>query len=135
MQRDGKPARWLHNFSLVYDLPARVDVPSVKDSFQHAFEAIRRGEAETDAFNLLVLGARLAWREVTLLRALACYLRQNQFSFTDDSIARALANNTTITRNVVALFKAKFDPRLSHKASDNDGRAERLHSKSIADVV
>lgn len=134
MQRDGKPAIWLHKFSLVYDLPARVDVPSVKDSFQHAFEAIWRGEAESDAFNRLVLGARLAWREVTLLRALACYLRQTQFSFTDDSIARALANNTSITRNLVALFKAKFDPRLSHKASDTDGRAERLHSKIIAEL-
>src|SRR5690625_5752464 len=48
MQRDGKPAIWLHKFSLVYDLPAWVDVPSVKDSFQHAFEAIWRGEAESE---------------------------------------------------------------------------------------
>src|SRR5690625_5405954 len=55
MQRDGKPARWLHKFSLVYDLPARVDVPSVKDAFEHAFAAIVRGGAESDAINLLVL--------------------------------------------------------------------------------
>lgn len=130
MQKD-QPSIWLHKFNLVYDLPARVDVPSVKDSFQHAFEAIWRGDAESDAFNRLVLGARLAWREVMLLRALACYLRQTQFSFTDDSIASALASNTSITRNLVALFKAKFDPRLNRKEGDSEARIERLRTKVI----
>lgn len=130
----GQQPIWLHKFNLVYDLPARVDVPSVKDSFQQAFEAIWRGDAESDAFNRLILGARLAWREVMLLRALACYLRQTQFSFTDDSIANALANNTSITRNLVALFKAKFDPRLNRKEGDSEERIKRLHGKIIAEL-
>ena len=134
MVRTGQPSIWLHKFNLVYELPARVDVPSVKDSFQQAFEAIWRGNAESDAFNRLVLGARLAWREVMLLRALACYLRQTQFSFTDDSIASALANNTSITRNLVALFKAKFDPRLNRKEGDSEGRIERLRTKIISEL-
>ncbi|MDQ2075623.1 NAD-glutamate dehydrogenase [Marinimicrobium sp. ABcell2] len=122
---------WLHKFNLFYDLPVRVDVQAVKHSFQDAFEAVWHGHAESDAFNRLVLGARLSWREVMLLRALACYMRQTLFNFTDSYIASALVNHMAITRNLVALFKAKFDPRLN-RSSRNQGRVARLQEKIIA---
>jgi glutamate dehydrogenase len=123
---------WLHEFNLLYDLPVRVDVHSVKHSFQQAFAAVWHGDAEDDAFNRLVLGARLSWREVMLLRTLACYMRQTLFNFTDNYIAAALVNHTAITRNLVALFKAKFDPRLNRSRRTNEERITRLQEKIIA---
>ena len=42
------------------------------------------GEAESDGFNRLVIGAGLAWRDVTILRAAAKFLRQAGFPFSQD---------------------------------------------------
>ena len=44
----------------------------MKQLFQDAFSAIWEGRAENDEFNRLVIGGKLSWREVTLLRALCC---------------------------------------------------------------
>src|SRR5690554_5748891 len=60
---------WLHDFTLTHSLPEAVDVHAVKQSFQEAFAAVWHKRADNDAFNRLVLSARISWREVMLLRA------------------------------------------------------------------
>ncbi|MGL4729540.1 MAG: NAD-glutamate dehydrogenase domain-containing protein, partial [Bosea sp. (in: a-proteobacteria)] len=59
----------------------------------------------------LVLEAGLAWREASLLRALARYLRQVGAPYAQDYIAEALAKHPDVARLIVELFKARFDPR------------------------
>src|SRR5690606_35691387 len=66
---------WLHDFDLHFSLPVAIDVHAARQPFQDAFAAIWRGEADSDEFNRLVLGARLYWREVVLLRAYAAYMK------------------------------------------------------------
>ncbi|WP_341937081.1 NAD-glutamate dehydrogenase [Marinimicrobium sp. C2-29] len=122
---------WMHNFHLSHDLSDKLDVASVRNNFQEAFSAVWRQEAESDAFNRLVLGARLSWREVVLLRALACYMRQTLFNFTEQYIASALASHVRITRDLVALFKARFDPRARSDEKTRRERGERLRAKII----
>lgn len=138
---DGKGASvYLHHFNLLFNLSTQVNVKSVKRTFQEAFAAVWHGHAESDAFNRLVLGARLDWREIMMLRALASYMRQTLFNFTETYIAQALVNQVEISRNIVALFKAKFDPRLNQGLDSNAERIERLRVKitealeSVADL-
>ena len=68
------------------------------------------GYNEIDGFNALVLGAGLTWRQATVLRAYAKYMRQGGTPFAQDYIEDALRNNVDITRLLVQLFEARFDP-------------------------
>ncbi|UTA49363.1 NAD-glutamate dehydrogenase [Simiduia sp. 21SJ11W-1] len=111
----GEDRYWMHDFELVYDLPADIDVHSARHLFQEAFAAVWGGRTENDSFNQLVLGASLEWREVAILRIYARYMKQTTFNFSQTYIANTLANHMAITRNLVAMFKAKFDP------AENDG--------------
>jgi glutamate dehydrogenase len=128
----GEELIWLHDFQLSHALADHIDIHAIKQNFQDAFAAIWTRRADSDGFNRLVLGARLNWREVVLLRAYASYMHQTQFNFTQAYIANALVNQVGITRNLVALFKAKFDPRLNSAGRDkNAERIERLRQKII----
>ena len=116
---------WMHDFILKFALPIQLDIHAVKTLFESAFKAVWKRNSENDNFNKLILAARLPWREVSLLRAYANYLKQTSFSGSVDFIANTLVTYPEITRNLVALFKAYFDPRLNKRSSDkgefNDG--------------
>ncbi|MBX2857338.1 MAG: NAD-glutamate dehydrogenase [Cellvibrionaceae bacterium] len=128
---------WLHDFTLILGQNVSLDVRAVRSLFEQAFESIWRGYAESDAFNYLVLGARLTWREVCLLRAYAAYMKQTGFHAEQSFIAETLATHTDITRNIVALFKAAFDPRLNKNDdretadTNQSGRVVRLQQKIL----
>ena len=57
-----------------------------------------------------MLAAGLTWRQATVLRAYAKYMRQGGTPFAQDYIEDALRNNVEITRYLVQLFEARFDP-------------------------
>ena len=57
-----------------------------------------------------MLDAGLTWRQATVLRAYAKYMRQGNSPFAQDYIEDALAGNVDITRLLVRLFEARFDP-------------------------
>ncbi|TQV80992.1 NAD-glutamate dehydrogenase [Exilibacterium tricleocarpae] len=131
IQKSDGGSVWLHDFDLVFGLPITIDVHAARNHFQEAFAAIWRGQTESDAFNRLVLGARLSWREVGLLRAYAAYMKQTAFNFSQGYIANTLANHLEITRNLVALFKASFEPRVNQGKEKDLQRIERLKNKII----
>ena len=120
----GGDSVWLHDFSLSHELNEKINVRDIRDNFQDAFSAIWQGKADNDAFNRLVIAARFDWREVSVLRAYACYMRQTQFIFSENYIAEALVNQVAITRKLIRLFKARFDPGIT----DNERRQHRLAS-------
>jgi glutamate dehydrogenase len=122
---------WMHDFDLKYAHSDSIDFHSARSHFQDAFESIWRGSAESDSFNHLVLGARLDWREVSVLRAYACYMKQTNFPFSKTYIASTLSNHLEITRNLVALFKSCFDPRVNHGNEKDLERISRLEEKII----
>ncbi|TLM78775.1 NAD-glutamate dehydrogenase [Microbulbifer harenosus] len=125
----GQQDVWMHEFHLEFGLPTRIDAQASRALFQDAFAAIWDGVAESDSFNRLVLAARLNWREVTMLRAYARYLKQTKFSASQSYIAATLANHVEITRNLVALFRAMFDPRINSADRQDQSRVERLIKK------
>ena len=134
---------WMHDFSLKFGLPITLDVHIVKPFFESAFDATWLRRNESDGFNRLILAARLHWREVSLLRAFANYLKQTAFNSSLNFIADTLVAYPEITRNLVALFKSNLDPRLnkeSNKESNKElskepkkenSRSERLVHKTI----
>ena len=82
----------------------------VKDEFEDAFARVWFGEAESDSFNRLLIGTRLNWREIALLRAYARYLRQVNFPYSVDYIAETMANHLHITACIFDLFLTRFSP-------------------------
>ena len=113
---------WIQEFSLIYSLANEIDLDEVKDEFEDAFARIWFGEAESDTFNRLLLGTRLNWREIALLRAYARYLRQLQFPYSVDYMAETMANHLHITAGIVEMFLTRFSPVFD---GDEDWRGQR----------
>src|SRR5215207_7211249 len=106
---DGSPT-WIYDFGVEYAADGELDVDEVRERFQHAFVRVWRGEVENDGFNALVLRAGLDWRDVTVLRAVARYLRQAQIAFSDRYMEQALNAHPRVASALVELFRARFDP-------------------------
>ncbi|MFE7650430.1 NAD-glutamate dehydrogenase [Streptomyces phaeoluteigriseus] len=81
-----------------------------RERFQEAFAATWTGKAENDSFNALVLSAGLTWRQATVLRAYAKYLRQAGSTFSQDYMEDTLRTNVHTTRLLVSLFEARMSP-------------------------
>jgi glutamate dehydrogenase len=113
---------WVQEFSLIYSLSMDIDLDEVKEEFEDAFGRIWYGEAESDSFNRMLLGTRLSWREIALLRAYSRYLRQVQFRYSVDYIAETMANHLHVTAGIVELFLTRFSPVFD---GDEDWRAQR----------
>jgi glutamate dehydrogenase len=111
---------WLHDMSLERASGGAINIEAIQSLVEAALLALFRGLAESDGFNKLVLEAGLGWRDVAMIRSLGRYLRQTRIAYAQDYLADTLARHTAIVTKLVALFYARFDPRLA----DNDSRAD-----------
>ncbi|HEX7816428.1 NAD-glutamate dehydrogenase [Dyella sp.] len=93
-------------------------VEQVGSLFEDAFEQIWRGNAENDGFNRLVLGAKLNWRQIAMLRGYCKYLLQTGVAFSQAYMEDALNRYPAIAGLLVELFLAKFDPRREQLSVD-----------------
>ncbi len=112
---------WVYDFGLHYGHAPEEPAEHLKELFQDAFAAVWRGDAESDGFNALVLRAGLPWREVSVLRAYAKYLRQAGTTFSQDYLEDSLVANTDIVAMLVELFATRLDP--DRFVDDPDARA------------
>src|SRR4030095_12120420 len=87
-----------------------IDIVPLHGVFESAFAQIFRGEVENDDFNRLVLAARLPAEEIVILRACAKYLRQIGFALSQTFTQSTLATHAAIARQLVELFRVRFDP-------------------------
>ncbi|QBX54441.1 NAD-glutamate dehydrogenase [Nocardioides seonyuensis] len=112
-----------------------------KTLFAEALRAVWDGYNESDGFNRLVLAAGLSWRQATVLRAYAKYMRQGNSPFALDYIQGALLENVELTRLLVGLFEACFDPGRDNLPADAEARVARIEAieekltKALDDVV
>lgn len=93
-------------------------VEQVGALFEDAFEQIWRGNAENDGFNRLVLGAKLGWRQVAMLRGYCKYLLQTGATFSQAYMEETLNRYPAVAGLLVELFLAKFDPRREALSGD-----------------
>ena len=112
---------WIYDFGLRSDDTAQ-PTPAVRQVFEDAFLASRDGRAESDGFNKLVLSTGLTWRQVSVIRAYAKYLRQTGSTFGYEYLEQVVTANSTIARTLAVLFEARFDPKLG--AGDDPARVE-----------
>ena len=116
---DRKAPVWMHDFDMCAEGRAAIDLPAVRDAFHEAFARVWHGRMEDDGFNKLVLHAGLTAREVTVLRAYCKYLRQARIPFSQAYMEATLGRNPQLTRRLVDLFIARFDPKRQPDAQDS----------------
>jgi glutamate dehydrogenase len=107
--------------AFIYDFGVRVPggadavrsrwTPEARQRFMDAFSASYVGQSESDGFNALVMGADLDWRDVSVLRSIGRYLRQVGLTYSQSYFAQALSSNVDIARQLIEIFRTRFDPR------------------------
>ncbi len=110
LRRSDGAAIWIDDFGVAVPGAEEIDIERLRAPFQEAFLRTWQGHNENDDFNRLVMRAGLDWREVTILRAYARYMRQAASAFSQTYIEQALAAHPKIAAELVLLFKARFDP-------------------------
>lgn len=107
---EGSEPVWIHDFGLMtQNADIDVEIGRLQEIFEDAFGRVFRGEIENDDFNRLVIAANLPAEEIVILRAYAKYLRQTGFPLTLSFIQPTLSNNAGIARQLIELFKIRFD--------------------------
>ncbi|MGZ4203267.1 MAG: NAD-glutamate dehydrogenase, partial [Thermoleophilaceae bacterium] len=81
---------WIYDFGLNYSGAKDQPTEELREAFQEGFIRIWHGDVENDGYNRLVLRGHLSWREITVLRAVARYLRQAGHTFSDSYVEQAL---------------------------------------------
>jgi len=125
---------WLHDFEMRLRADTECDLATIKAPFQEAFAAVWDRKMENDGFNGLVLGAGMTWREVTVIRAYAKYLRQAAFTFSQDYMEETLLAYAPIARLLVKLFAARFDPKAETDRMAKVAGLEEMILTSLDDV-
>ena len=106
---EGVEGAWsIYDFTLEHARP--LDLAAVARPFEDAFLRVWRGDANDDDFNRLVLAAGLDWRDVSLLRAYARYMKQIRFPLGERFIADTLVRHGALARRLVDYFQARHDP-------------------------
>lgn len=128
---DKQQVIWISDFSVTYPEP-NFDPKQHKVLFQAALTKIYLAQVENDGFNKLVLGAALSWREITILRAYAKYLRQTGFRFSQAYIEKALVAHPDIARDLVNFFITRHTPGNLAKAT---AAAEKYADNILATLI
>ena len=112
----GAGSIWTHEFLLEDPRGADLSFEAVKRPFEEAFEAVWNGLTESDGFNRLVLELGVGWREAALIRALCRYRQQSGLDPSQAVQEEALRDHPQVSRLLLELWSAKFDPASGAKA-------------------
>ncbi len=118
--KDAPDRYWVHALSMRMVNFESGDLETFSKAFEDAFVAVWSGQAENDGFNALVFKAGLDWREAALCRTLCAYRHQSGLDPARTTQIEALNTNPDLTRDLVTLFKARFEPgQGADKNADN----------------
>lgn len=105
---------WVSDF-LIDGTGLKQDFDEIKGLFKLAFLEVWHNKAENDGFNRLSLQTGLSAREIVILRAIAKYLAQIEFVYSQQYIEDTLGSYPTLTHCLARAFILKFDPMLTKK--------------------
>ncbi|WP_422627497.1 NAD-glutamate dehydrogenase domain-containing protein [Rhodococcus sp. (in: high G+C Gram-positive bacteria)] len=111
---------WIYVFTVGYPIAPADDIDAFARRFEAAVEALWLGASEPDRLNELIARAGLHWREVTVLRAYAEFLRQGGLPYGSTYVADVLCRYPAVSAALVRCFTARFDPA----RSTEDGGAD-----------
>lgn len=92
----------VHDFEL--DYAAEFDLVSTGVEFNEAFVRTWEGALEDDSYNRLVLTAGLTWRQISVLRAYAQYMKQIRYDFSQTFISNTLDQYRSIAADLIRYF-------------------------------
>jgi glutamate dehydrogenase len=101
---------WIQDFDMFPTVERKLDLERIRDRFQEAFENVLNGVTDSDGFNRLIIAALIDWRQVKVLRGYCKYLLQTGIPFSASYMAETMAAHPLISRLLVELFEASFDP-------------------------
>ncbi len=121
---------WVQDFGVLGPGDRPLDLADVGDRVADCIAAVRRGDAESDTLNRLVVVAGLNWRQVNILRAYRMYRQRIGSRFTQAYQNDVLAANPALTAKLMRYFELRFDP-----AHDRDPENESaLRDEIVADL-
>ena len=104
-----------------------------EDSLLEALAAVLDGRMNSSTMNLILLPARVTWRQLQILRAYIGYARQVGTAFPPNLVQTVLHTNPAAVRALLDLFEARFAPKISGSdaalAADDAKRTELVASK------
>jgi glutamate dehydrogenase len=126
---------WIQDFELEHRTGVPIDLAAVERDFKDAILSTWQGHAENDGFNRLVLAAGLNWRQTAVLRAYCRYLLQTGIPFSQSYMEQVLSANAAISRQLLKLFLAQFDPQLTAGRRGNEcARLQKQIDSALAAV-
>ena len=129
-----KKVVWINDFHMAYDENMPFNIRAIKTNLQQTFIKVWQGELENDGFNKLILLAELDWREISVLRAMAKYLRQINVNYSQMYIENTLNHYPNIARILIKLFNMRFNPQLTVATVDTADIEMQLE-KALDDVT
>ncbi|MEO8283641.1 MAG: NAD-glutamate dehydrogenase domain-containing protein, partial [Pseudarthrobacter sp.] len=125
---------FLYDLGLKY--PAGVNPLATGELLGDSFGAAVSGAVESDSLDRLVLREGMHWRQITVLRAYARYMRQMGNTNSMGFVADTLLANPDVTKALTGLFAARFDPALSSdERPAAQGRVRAELSAAIEEVA
>ncbi len=115
---------WIQDFDMIPVVKRELNLESIRSLFQEAFRRALTGDIDSDRFNQLVIAAELSWRQVKVIRAYCKYLLQIGTPFSQSYMAETLAKYPAISRLLLEMFEAMFDP-------DRDGESEYRRQQAV----
>ncbi|MEY3107293.1 MAG: NAD-specific glutamate dehydrogenase, partial [Pseudomonadota bacterium] len=117
---------WVHNFRLAaFDSETIIRIASLTLNIESSLLQIFSKFVDNDGFNKLVVSAGLLWQQVNLIRAIAKYIKQTEFIYSQPYIEEVLSKNAVIIQLLISLFYQNFDP----KRKKSDKAVLDLHKK------
>lgn len=101
---------WINDFKVQYAYAERIVEPKFGELLKNTMLAVWRGLAENDRLNRLILAAQLTWRQVTVFRAYAHYMKQTNFTYSKQYIEDTLVNYPAIVGMLFNYFDMRFNP-------------------------
>lgn len=104
---------WLNDFLMTLKDQNISQEPEVFSNFIDAFKLIWANNAACDRFNELILTSPLNIHHIIIIRALAKYLRQIKFNFSQPYIEATCCEHPKLVTSLIKYFETKFKPTVS----------------------
>ena len=126
---------WLNDFLMTLRDQQMSEEQEVFDNFITAFKLIWDNNAECDKFNELILTSGLTIYHVIIIRAIAKYLRQIKFNFSQPYIEATCCEHPKIVMSLIKYFEIKFNPDLVQDKRQKELVALEEHILQSLDLI
>jgi glutamate dehydrogenase len=117
---------WIHYFHLNLSKSGHKFSEKIRLNFEKTISLIWQEVAQVGFLNRLIIAADMHWKQVHTLRAYSKYLYQTGFRYSEPHIADILVRYCDLSKLLVELFEAKFDPFLKITSTERQERIEQI---------